>query len=719
MQKQVPFFNATKQPKLVADLESARKIYEQRLESIKGNKNATISKVSIRKSTTPDAATITLNVVGDPYGDGAGFQMFLDPDCEFNWMDIWYYGQFFDVCEYHIPEDATPEEDLTQTSVVLNESESITVPQGYYNFIILNINTDWNQAVTELWAGTFDQAVADNFYLKNGFEYVFTVEAYYDEVYQYTRVGISYNPEYDAALVGLTVPEPSSSLTNSESITVRVANYSIEDISSVNLSYQINNGDIVTESYSGTISVGGEQEYTFNTKADFSAAGIYSIKAWVTYDNDLDSRNDAITAATKHTAPIELPFINEFDNPAEFLYWTVYEGSENATWGYDYDNFDADGNIGSVQVYKPMTDQPANSFLVSDPLNFVNAGNYNIRFQFKVFGEESLRILCGKTPNPSEMDTIEDFPFLHGYLWDFRPINFTIDEAGIHYVAFQYYSQPGVDPDPDEWGEEGETTGGVGMIVDNIIVDTGNFVGIPDLEIVKVVSPASACDMADESTIRVRIKNTGTEPISEMTLSYQINDDTIVEELIEFSLWNGHPLGINEEATEYFSQKYDFSALGEYTIKIVGTAVNDKNDENDTFVATVIHYEPLTVADLPFVSDFMNPDNRKEWSSTEVNGWMPNTYQGCLWPERVRVPLLSRCITLEPGTYRFDYGYTAGWEMMGLVFTDNFYVTYGKVGEDPLSWDPVKSYTNKATFGAVTDDEIVLNITEQSEYMVA
>ncbi|MDR0763191.1 MAG: T9SS type A sorting domain-containing protein, partial [Bacteroidales bacterium] len=146
---------------------------------------------------------------------------------------------------------------------------------------------------------------------------------------------------------------------------------------------------------------------------------------------------------------------------------------------------------------------------------------------------------------------------------------------------------------------------------------------------------------------------------------------------------------------------------------------DDKNEDNDTFATTIIHYEPLTVADLPFVSDFINPDDRKQWSSTEGNGWMPNEYLGCLWPDRVNVPLLSRCITLDPGTYRFDYGYTAGWEIAGFLFIDSFYVTYGKVGEDPLTWAPVKSYGNMITFGTVIDDDIILNITESGDYMVA
>jgi hypothetical protein len=739
--KKEPLFSATKQPMSVADLESAHEIYMKRLESAKANKKRYISKVIIRKSTTPDAATVTLNVDGyyqtyddnwNPIGyEEGGFQMFLDPDCELNYQNVNYYGDFFDICEYHIPDDATYQEYLTNTSIVsVNTQGSITVPQGYYNFIIVDVYQQGNTVHAATWGEsqttgvTYSTAVANNFHFMNGYEYIFTVDesvlAHYDG-----------EGENDAALVSLTVPESSTSLTNSESITVRIANRGKVDFSSVNLSYQINDGNIVTETYDELVPVGEEREYTFNTKADFSVAGIYNIKARVTYDNDLDSRNDVLTASTKHTATIELPFINRFDSPGDFLYWTNANLSDgNTTWTYDSDNLDADGNIGCIQAFVAdyQMDEDwnptftCNGFLVSDPLNFVNAGNYNIRFQFALFGNESVRILCGTTNNPLEMDTIVDYPLLQGYLWDFRAVNFTIDEPGVHYVAFQYYSKHG-EPYIDE--DNPGTSGGVGINIDNIIVDTGIFVGIPDLEIVKIVSPASACDMTDGSPISVKVKNIGTEPISYLTLSYQINDSIIGEEFINYASRSGHQIGINEDATIYFTtdgfseREFDFSALGEYTVKIIGKTDDDKNEENDTFATTIVHYEPLTAADLPFVSDFMNPQNRKEWSSTEGSGWLPNEQLGCLWPERERVPLLSRCITLDSGQYRFDYSYTAGWEIMGFRFIDNFYVTYGKVGERPLTWTPVKSYKNMITYGSVIDDDIILNITEPGDYVVA
>ncbi|MDR1974032.1 MAG: T9SS type A sorting domain-containing protein [Bacteroidales bacterium] len=704
---QKSFFSSTTQLQSQAQKNAIAKFQAKHLQTVKQAKERNVAQskasVSVRKSTVPDAATITLNVVGDPMGDGTGFQMFLDPDNELDWRVLSVYQEFFEVCEYHIPADAT--NDLVNSATVLNESQSITVPQGTYSIIFLNVAPQYEQAFLCYWDVTYDLAEGKGYNFKNGFEYIFTVDNFWY---------VQYNPDYDAAITDLFLPSASYDLTDSEPITIWIANRGIHEFSNIELSYQVNDREIVTEIYTDTVAAGEEIGYTFAATADFSVGGVYDVKAWVTYSEDMKPKNNTTTGATKKIAILDLPFVSNFDNPSDFLYWTVVDGCCPTSWNYDGQNEDADGRFGCIQVQRLSWEQPAGGYLVSDPLNFTDTGTYNMRFQFQLLGDESFRILYGKTPNPTEMDTLVDYPLMIGFLWDFRAINFSIDDPGIYYVAFEYYSQPGIDPIPEEWGEEGETAGGMAMNIDNIIVDKGLFIGVPDLEIVKMVAPASACDLVDSTPISVKVKNIGTEPIPEITLSYKINENDSVSETFYFF---PSPLGINIERIVEFYVTADFSSLGEYNIKIEGSAADEKNDINNIYTTTVVHYDPVT--ELPFVSNFINAADRKEWSSTEVDGWMPNTYLGCLWPETTRIPLLSRCMTLPVGKYRFDYSYTAGAMTLGLLRLDDFYVTYGKVGEDPLTWTPVKSYRNMVTYGVMTDDDILLDITEPGDYAVA
>ncbi|MDR2086927.1 MAG: T9SS type A sorting domain-containing protein [Dysgonamonadaceae bacterium] len=710
--KRQPVFGATNQSKSAKEVEAAVNFHAKRLQAAKAAAAQPAKpkmNVNVVKSAVPDAATITLNVVGDPFSDGTGFQMFFDPDCKLDWQKILSYPEFFEVCEYRMPTDATTE--FATTPVVLDQTMSITLPQGKYNLIILNIYREWELAQAAYWADTYDVAVGDGFNFKNGYEYIFTIE-YYSYV--------QYNPEYDIALTGLTLPEASFELTNEESISVHIANPCAFDFSSVDLSYQINGGDTITETLSAPLVAGSEEDYTFNAKADFSAGGIYTVKAWLTHDDDMKPMNNTLTATTKKIVPLALPFLTDFDTQNDLLYWTFVNQSGYTTYYYDLNNVDADGGLGNLQFNKTYFTKLGHAYFVSDPLNFTGTEN-NVRFQFQPYGEFTLRILCGTTPNPEEMTLVREYPNLNGYQWEFRATNFTVEEPGIYYIALEYYAEAGVDPDPLEYGEDGEKEGGGSMAIDNIIIDSGVFIGIPDLEVVKMVSPASACDMTEESVISVKVKNAGTEPISNITLSYQINDSEPVEEIIYFETeyWQAYQLGIGEEAIVRFATKANFSALDEYTIHFEGSVEDEKNDENNTFETTLVHYAPVTT--LPFTSDFANPDDRKEWTSTEVDGWLPNPALGCLWPDKTQIPLLSRCLTLEAGKYRFDYGYSGGWQIpgLGIWLFDNFYVTYGKVGEDPLTWEPVKSYSDIITYGEVIGDNIILDITEPGEYVVA
>ncbi len=82
----------------------------------------------------PTTATVILTVQGDIWGDGSGYQMVLDADATF----IDNYDETavdYSDCEYLIPDDATYDPD---GSVVFNESVSITITPGTYDWVIFN-----------------------------------------------------------------------------------------------------------------------------------------------------------------------------------------------------------------------------------------------------------------------------------------------------------------------------------------------------------------------------------------------------------------------------------------------------------------------------------------------------------------------------------------------------------------------------------------------------
>ncbi|MDR2057422.1 MAG: DUF2436 domain-containing protein [Dysgonamonadaceae bacterium] len=650
-------------------------------ESVKRTLTYKIGHPCVIKSTNEDAATITLKVIGDPWEDGTGFQALLDADHAIDPDAISFVDeQLFDMCEYTIPEGASA--DLTEPVMVLDDEISIAVPEGVYDIIFLNPDQNYGDIYICLWYDTEETAFGDDFSFEAGYEYIFIIE--YEGL-------VEYYPPIDVALTRLTLMPVSANLTDSEEIGVVLSNVGTQSVSSVELSYRINDGETVTETYAETLTPGAEVTYTFNAKADFSEVGLYTVTAWLTYEEDMNPFNNQTTGTTEHVVPLPLPFDCGFDSRDDMTtYWTIINANGNYTWLYDNQNVDADGGVGAIQI-----SATGDAYLISYPLIFPEAGTYHITFQTMAFGTESLRVLYGPSPNWEEMEVLKDYTFLIHEDWPTSVIDFEVPEPGTYHIAFHYYSE--------------ESEGGWALVLDNIFVGEGVFVGIPDLTFANLLVPGSSCDFSSATVLGSAVRNNGTEPVSEFTLTYRINDSEAISETFN------EAIGVRESKEVYFTQPADFSTLGNYAITITASTPNEENTSDNSVSTSLTHYSPI--AELPFESDFANKEDRNDWSSTLANAWGASDYSGCLYPIG-KYPLLSRCIALQPGNYRFTYTYSAGWLSYGTVFPDNFYVAYGLSGSDPAGWTPVKEYFDEYTSDNTVEDKIVLNITEAGEYVI-
>lgn len=112
--------------------------------------------------------------------------------------------------------------------------------------------------------------------------------------------------DYDAGISNITAPV-SSILTNSEQITVTIYNFGLQNISNFPVQYQIDNANIVTENFTGSIAPGGSATFTFATTADLSNIGqSYTITASTAMSNDQDNTNDSATVNITNLYPNEM-----------------------------------------------------------------------------------------------------------------------------------------------------------------------------------------------------------------------------------------------------------------------------------------------------------------------------------------------------------------------------------------------------------------------------
>ena len=139
-------------------------------------------------------------------------------------------------------------------------------------------------------------------------------------------------PTADASITAVNVPLPDCDLTNSEPISVDVKNNGLTAISAFSLSYNVNGGTLVTETYTGSIAVGATATYTFTGTANLSASGVVqTIAASVSLTGDGNAANNKDTSYTEKLIPTIDTLSNNFDASGALLGW-YFEGNNYSSW---------------------------------------------------------------------------------------------------------------------------------------------------------------------------------------------------------------------------------------------------------------------------------------------------------------------------------------------------------------------------------------------------
>ena len=117
---------------------------------------------------------------------------------------------------------------------------------------------------------------------------------------------IAANYANDIGVVSVDTPV-SGLLSNSESVTVSIFNYGEDAVSNFDVSYQLDSGTVITETYSGTVESTETVQHTFSTTADLSTVGqTYVINSYTSLSGDEDSSNDGVTEDIQHLNPNDL-----------------------------------------------------------------------------------------------------------------------------------------------------------------------------------------------------------------------------------------------------------------------------------------------------------------------------------------------------------------------------------------------------------------------------
>ncbi len=103
----------------------------------------------------------------------------------------------------------------------------------------------------------------------------------------------------DAGVVSLNLLS-SALLSANENISVIIQNYGTDPISNFPVSFQLDNGEIITETITQTLASGETYTHTFGTTVDLSNLGDYEFKIFTSLQGDENNANDTLVKVISH-----------------------------------------------------------------------------------------------------------------------------------------------------------------------------------------------------------------------------------------------------------------------------------------------------------------------------------------------------------------------------------------------------------------------------------
>lgn len=209
---------------------------------------------------------------------------------------------------------------------------------------------------------------------------------------------IAADAAYDAGVVSIDSPV-TGTLTDTETVTVSIFNYGENDISNFDVSFQLNSGAVITETYTGTVGTGETVQHTFSTTVDMSTVGTtYVLLAYTTLTDDENDANDGVTEDIIHLNPNDIgvsditsPTSGELLSNAESV--TVNITNYGGATQYDFDvTFEIvfpDGSIETVTetVPGPLEGNSSMDYTFEQTVDVSAFGTYSISSNTSLDGD--------------------------------------------------------------------------------------------------------------------------------------------------------------------------------------------------------------------------------------------------------------------------------------------------------------------------------------------
>ncbi|MCF8296111.1 MAG: T9SS type A sorting domain-containing protein [Saprospiraceae bacterium] len=257
--------------------------------------------------------------------------------------------------------------------------------------------------------------------------------------------GVVINPmTNDLGVLEIVSPQTACGLNTNEDISARIFNNGIDSVNAYYLSYSINSGVIITDTINSWILSGDTLTYTFAQKADFSTAGTYTIKVFVSLMGDANIMNDSLEFVINNIASSTMPYSMGFEQSDDLVGWKVINANNDEnSWLWLANGANANTGTGYC-YYSFSTTNNADDWIVSKCLEFEAGKTYQLGFYYKVAASlypEKLKVMLGSSQEVMALTTqIVDLGSFINETYLQSLSTFTVPATGVYYLGWHAYS---------------------------------------------------------------------------------------------------------------------------------------------------------------------------------------------------------------------------------------------------------------------------------------
>jgi len=403
-----------------------------------------------------------------------------------------------------------------------------------------------------------------------------------------------------------------------------------------NLSYQVNGNPVVTETSAVSLAALGSLQYSFVQTADFSAPGIYTIRAWVKKAGDAQVNDDTATIIIKHLANpvLTLPVADGFESAIIKDYTANTTGLDsidkvdfktNATRGrartFVNTGFARSGNRAITLDQFPYGTIVTDSMLMTYNASAYNTGNQlRLDFYYKNHGQDNNPNnkvwIRGSDTQPWILayDLVANQASLGNWKHAIVNVNDVLDTVipaqpitSSFQVKFRqtaitstHMAKPILDQDD-------------GYTFDDVLFSEA----LNDVAITQLVSPSqSGCAMSGVQPVSIRIKNYSAGTFTNVPVSYRVNGGAPVNELVP-------SIGPNANFIYTFTATVNLTQNADYVFDTWITTPTDNYPGNDSILNFAFHTSPV-VSSFPYLEGFESNDGYW-YSKGSNNSWQWGT----------------------------------------------------------------------------------------------